>query len=395
MYGNAGADPQLFLLGFLLFLLGLAAGFWLGRRRRPPPRLPQVRARPRTKRPLDVLRDLLERDPAAADAFVDALAGDRDPAEAQLVLGTRLRLRGDWDAAARVHRQLLARPELSAARVREAELELARDHRAAGRLDRARRLLERLLPERGADRDAVRSELLELELDAGDPGTAATLAARLVERGDDGARAVLAHCRCALAEAARERGATAEARSHVAAALQADPDCARALLLQADLAAARGRYREAATALRTLGERAPSFLPLALPKLAEVQAQLGRAQEEERLLRRWHEQRSSASLLERLAELRETRDAPEAQRTALLRDLEGHPNLRLFRRLLAFGAGAEEARRSLDAAAATLLAASPPWRCEVCDATPAEHEWRCGSCGSWESVAPSRGLLGE
>jgi lipopolysaccharide biosynthesis regulator YciM len=394
LYGNAGADPQLFLLGFLLFLLGVAGGFWLGRRRRPPPRLPRV-PRPRTKRPLDVLRELLEQDPVAADVFVDALAGDRDPAEAQLVLGTRLRLRGHWDAATRVHRQLLARPELSTARVREAELELARDHRAAGRLDRARRLLEQLLAERGADRDAVRRELLELELDAGDPGTAAALAARLVESGDDGARAVLAHCRCALAEAARERGATAEARSQVTAALQADPDCARALLLQADLAAARGRYREAATAVRALGERAPRFLPLALPRFAAVQAQLGRAQEEERLLRHWHEQLPSASLLERLAELREARDAPEAQRTALLRDLRGHPNLRLFRRLLALGGEAEETRPSIGDAADALLAASPSWRCEVCEATPAEHEWRCGSCGSWESVAPSRGLLGE
>jgi lipopolysaccharide biosynthesis regulator YciM len=395
LYGNAGADPQLFLLGFLLFLLGVAGGFWLGRRRRPPPRLPQVRPRARAKRPLDVLRDLLEEDPAAADAFVDALAGDRDPAEAQLALGTRLRLRGHWDAATRVHRQLLARPELATARVREAELELARDHRAAGRLDRARRLLERLLSERGADRDAVRRELLELELDAGDPGTAAALAARLVESGDDGARAALAHCRCALAEAARERGATAEARSQVAAALEADPDCARALLLQADLAAARGRYREAASALRSLGERAPRFLPLALPSLAAVQAQLGRTQEEERLLRRWHEQLPSASVLERLAELREARDGPGAQRAALLSDLEGHPNLRVFRRLLALGDEGAGAAPVLDAAAARLLAAAPPWGCEVCGATPAEHEWRCAACGSWESVAPSRGLLGE
>jgi lipopolysaccharide biosynthesis regulator YciM len=356
----------------------------------------RARARARARSPLEALGRLFDDDPDAADAFVAALNDGPETIDAHLALGLALRRRGAWDKASRLHRHLLARPGLSTLQVAQVEFQLALDHRAAGRIERARRLLEALAARRGDVAAAAREALFELEVETGNWETAISLARDGAFDAGGERGSVIAHCLCELAEGAIDRGDLRTARERLDDALRTDRNCVRATLLRADIEAEAGGWTQAAAALEGVLEQDARFVPEILERLTTVHAQLGTALDEERFLERVLQQAPSTPVLERLLALREARLGAEEARAFLCTEVARHPTLRGLSLLLQhWDAGDEAVTEALRTALATPeLARIPAYRCDACGAAADRLLWRCADCGAWGTVAPVQGLLG-
>ena len=80
---------------------------------------------------------LSEQQDQAIDAFIEAVTADPDTVDLHFALGNLFRRRGEYERAVRVHQNLLARADLSAADRQRAQVALAQDFFKAGLLDRA------------------------------------------------------------------------------------------------------------------------------------------------------------------------------------------------------------------------------------------------------------------
>ena len=84
------------------------------------------------------IRSLISDDPDAAIAALSDAArlGTAQAPDTYLALGALFRRTGDYARAIRLHKNMLASPQLPAARRAEVEAELAEDYRLAGMADR-------------------------------------------------------------------------------------------------------------------------------------------------------------------------------------------------------------------------------------------------------------------
>ena len=89
----------------------------------------------------------------AVDSLIEQLGIDESTFDTYLALGALVRRRGEVDKAINIHQNLLARPDLTATKRAQAELELANDYLGAGLLGRAEQLLVEMLERIGNARD--------------------------------------------------------------------------------------------------------------------------------------------------------------------------------------------------------------------------------------------------
>ena len=116
--------------------------------------------------------------PAEHELLLDGLLDEEDAAYLPLALGNLFRAQGDIDRAVRLRERVLANPDADNALKGRAWLELGRDYRKAGFLDRAQRAFKEAA-RLGVSVRAVGVELMRLHADCGDFAAAATEAAAL------------------------------------------------------------------------------------------------------------------------------------------------------------------------------------------------------------------------
>jgi lipopolysaccharide biosynthesis regulator YciM len=203
----------------------------------------------------------------------------------------------------------------------------------------------------------------------------------------------VAHFHCELAEQALAAQDEATARGHLEQALKANRKSVRAAILAGNLAASRGERDEAIGYWRGVGEQSPDYLPRVAGRLADALDAGGRRAEALNFLRRSLLDHPSIDLLE-LAHARVAAWEGPAAGEALLRDeLQRHPSLAGFERLLAARPGAMlgdtpvEPLRTLIQAQVRKLAR---YRCSKCGFRAREFHWQCPGCSSWDSYPPRR-----
>lgn len=122
---------------------------------------------------------------AAIEELSRAVQNDTDSVEIYLALGNLYRLRGDIDKAVHIRRCLIARPGLENSFRARAFLELGRDYRRGGFIDRAQSAFEQAV-RTGADKETI---LLEMASLSGDSGTFDQAAAQFKRLGNSIAEA--------------------------------------------------------------------------------------------------------------------------------------------------------------------------------------------------------------
>lgn len=324
----------------------------------------------------------------AVEAFLRAVAVDRDTVETQFALGALFRRRGEVDRAIRVHQNLIARETLEPQFREQASYALAQDYLRAGLFDRAEKLLLEL-SEAGTYRIAALKDLSSIYELERDWDKAIAIHRTLARIGRPEQPTAIAHYHCELAEAARLAKDYPRARELLDTARSEHKRFARAMLLAADVALDE---RDPETAVRNL-----RGVPLQRPELAgEVLPRLVRA------LRAAGREADLSQLLTELAG--DGRDVADAiAHAAILAGEVGSPALLALARdyvgrepaiaetiaaLLPGGAPDDEALKRLCAALKRQALKAPRFRCGDCGFSSASFFWQCPGCKSWDTLKP-------
>jgi len=335
---------------------------------------------------------LNEQPDKAIDAFIEVVRLDPETIDLHFALGNLFRRRGEVDRAVRIHTHLLNRADLPARSRAEALAELGQDFLKGGLLDRAEDSFARLLDEPRHRVEALRALLRIYQMER-EWGKAIEIARRLEREAGESSHAQVAHFHCESAEKALAAKDEEGARNHLEQALKINRKSVRAAILAGDLAARRGEGEEAISHWRGVGEMNPEYLPLVAGRLADALDAAGRRAEALNFLRRSLLDHPSIDLLD-IAHARVAAwESPPAAEALLRDELQRHPSLLGFERLLAsraaaaFGDAPVEQLRTLIQAQARKLAR---YRCSRCGFRAREFHWQCPGCTSWDSYPPRR-----
>jgi lipopolysaccharide biosynthesis regulator YciM len=202
----------------------------------------------------------------------------------------------------------------------------------------------------------------------------------------------VAHFHCESAEKALAAGNEEQASDHLEQALKSNRKSVRAAILAGDLALRRGAADEAIGHWRAVGEINPDYLPLVAGRLADALDAAGRRAEALNFLRRSLLDHPSIDLLDITHARVAAWESPAAAEALLREELQRHPSLAGFERLLAsraaaFGDAPVEQLHALIKAQARKLAR---FRCSKCGFRAREFHWQCPGCSSWDSYPPRR-----
>lgn len=328
----------------------------------------------------------------AVEAFLRAVAVDRDTVETHFALGALFRRRGEVDRAIRVHQNLMARADLDSAYREQATYALAQDYLRAGLFDRTEKLLTQL-SEAGTYRMAALRDLVRVYEIQRDWDRAIAMHRELARIANPPQPQAIAHYYAELAEIARAQGDFDGARRHLRSARHEQKRFPRGALVRADVALDLGDAELAVGLLRRVVAHEPTLAGEVLPRLVKALRAAGREHELDAVLR------------EIAGQGREVADA--LAHAAIVAGELGSPALVALVALARDYVHTEPAVAEMvealwpkdvpldDAAVQRLCGAlrrqalrNPRFRCSECGFASTSFFWQCPGCKTWESLRP-------
>ena len=372
-----------------LILTGAIVGWYTTRRWRigttPTP------SRPPSSDYLAGLNFLVNEQPdRAVEAFLRAVALDRDTVETQFALGALFRRRGEVDRAIRIHQNLMTRTELDPVHREQATYALAQDFLRAGVYDRAEKLLQ-TLSTAGTYRIAALRDLTHVYEVEHDWERAIDVHRELARIANPQQPSAIAHYWCELAALAMSARDYPTAEAHLSAARAEQRRFPRGALLRADLAVALGDPPLALRLLKRVAMHQPALAGEVLPRLVATLAAAGREHELAPLLAELASEggRDIADALAQAAIL-----AAEPANPALLGLVREYvtrePTVaELVGALLPPPAVPDDATLLRLAAALRRQALrAARFRCTECGFSSTGWFWQCPGCKSWDALRP-------
>lgn len=380
------------LLLLAAFVLATGVGWWLGRRdaNKSPVQSPAL-----AEEYFKGLSFLLDEQPdEAIDHFLQALDINSETVDTHLALGRLFRKRGDVEKATRIHRALLARPDLEKSQLLLAQYELANDYMAAGLLDRAERILLELGNAQGEIKWRSLQLLMELYQNEKEWDRSITVAQQLLGRKHPSTRPLLAHFCCEKAQVFICSGGIEAARKELKRALGYDGSCVRASLLKGSLELGAGNYRKAIKAYKKVRYQDASFLTEIITGLAHCYHKLGREKELGQFLRDCLQDNASVGLALAAADYLYFGDNKLEDTNRFIGDaLQASPSLNSVAYLLDAqkqkpGPVKKEMLDNLQAIVGQLIELQPVYRCNHCGYSGKKLVWLCPGCRKWGTIKP-------
>lgn len=316
-----------------------------------------------------------------------------DAVEVQQVVSHLYREVGKVERAIEIHRELLARKDLTRAERAHALASLGTDYRKAGFLDRAGRAYADALDVEPRNLHALagQQKLHEEQRQWREAYEIQTRLARM-RKSDDGL--VLGFLQAEMGREALAAGRRDAAEEAFLTALSLDRRVFPAHLALAELWLERDP-RRAAHLLEDAIAAAPERAYLAFPAIQDAYARAGEPSRFAALCERLVSQdpRDWRARLALARQLREGGRAPEAL-GLLLRAVEANPHvllvhLEVWRTLRALGALGPEEQRYVAAVEASAVYVDPHI-CTVCRYRADDMLWRCPHCHEWNTFVEER-----
>ncbi|MDR0807453.1 MAG: lipopolysaccharide assembly protein LapB [Enterobacteriaceae bacterium] len=384
---------------FLLLPVAAAYGWYMGRRGVQQER--QQEANKLSRGYVDGVNFLLSnQQDKAVDLFVDMLKEDGDAFEAHLTLGNLFRSRGEVDRAIRIHQSLVESASLSFEQRLLATQQLGWDYMAAGLYDRAESMFNQLIDEQDFRISALK-QLLIIHQATSDWLQAIDVADKLVKAGKEYFRIEIAHFYCELALQSMSSDDLDKAMALLKKAATADKNCARVSIMVGRIWIARGDDIKAIEALERVIDQDKDFVSETIPMLHECYQRLDQPDQWVGYLKRCVAENTGSAAELMLADMLELRKGRDAAQLYINRQLQSHPTMRGFHRLMDYQLSeAEEGRAKeslliLREMVGEQIRTKPRYRCEKCGLTANSLYWHCPSCKSWSTVKPIRGLDGQ
>lgn len=324
----------------------------------------------------------------AIEAFTEALKADSNTLELHFALGSLFRRTGEMDRAIRLHQGLLDRDSLAEPQKLMALAELAQDYLKAGLFDRAEEIFIKLTETRYAN-SALRA-LLEIYVREKEWLQAIDVAQRLETLTGKPLRMEVAQFYCELAQQHVLLGHIAEARAHLAAALEANRDCVRANVMLGDIEAAAGAHSNALVSWRAVELQVPDYIELIAERMMSSWRSLGNPEDGlawlHDIVRKYRLEETARVLFEATLDLK----GPEAAYRMAHEEAEQTPTLTALDRLLqakVSGMPDGDLRLVMDSIREH-LEKTAFHRCRTCGYTARQFHWHCPSCSEWETFPP-------
>lgn len=336
----------------------------------------------------------------AVDLFLDMLKEDSSTVEAHLTLGNLFRSRGEVDRAIRIHQSLMESASLTYEQRLLAIQQLGRDYMAAGLYDRAEDMFTQLVDETDFRIGALQ-QLLLIHQATSDWQKAIEVAERLVKLGKDKQRTEIAHFYCELALQLMGNDDLDRAMTLLKKGAAADKNCARVSIMMGRIFMAKGEYAKAVETLQRVIDQDSELVSETLEMLQVCFQQLNKPEEWEAFLKRCVEENTGAVAELMLAGILEHKEGAETAQVYINRQLQRHPTMRVFHRLIDYHLqDAEEGRAKeslivLRDMVGEQVRTKPRYRCQKCGFTAFTMYWHCPSCRAWSTVKPIRGLDGQ
>lgn len=280
----------------------------------------------------------------AVDLFLDMLKEDTGTVEAHLTLGNLFRSRGEVDRAIRIHQSLMESASLTYDQRLLAVQQLGRDYMAAGLYDRAEGMFKQLVDETDFRLSALQ-QLLQIYQATSDWQSAIEVAERLVKLGKDKHRGEIANFWCELALQQMAGNDLDKAMALLRKGAAADRNSARVSIMMGRVWMEKGDYAKAVESLERVIEQDKELVGETLEMLQTCYQQLGKTDEWEAFLRRCAEENTGATADLMLAQILEQREGAESAQNYVTRQLERHPTMRVFHKLIDYHINeAEEGR---------------------------------------------------
>lgn len=384
------------LLVYLVILIALALGWWLGRRSRSTKMSVDLLPSAAIKSLTDIIN---QESDIAIDRFVDEFEVNESTFETHMALGNVSRRRGEIEKAIKVHQNLISRPNLSSRLQDEAYFELAKDYLQAGLLDRAENLFQDLVKTDGPFRKQAQFCLLSLYEDEQEWNEAAVIAEALVpkrilrQRTSEEQKILqrMSHYYCEMAQQAIDTRRFEDAINYTDKAQAVSRQSLRSAYLRACIAAMQDDHRGIERVLPILIEPQSKLLFEALwlvnlllkPKTTEQSIQT---------IVRLYSQVQSAEILTLLS------DYGVEGRRKQLELLDSHIALKPSNRALALWAntsGKKLLPSNLQALFVTVFTrlrdSEKRYRCSNCGFSGKQFYWKCPTCKQWDTVELIRG----
>jgi len=336
----------------------------------------------------------------AVDLFLDMLKEDTGTVEAHLTLGNLFRSRGEVDRAIRIHQTLMESASLTYDQRLLAVQQLGRDYMTAGLYDRAEDMFSQLVDETDFRIGALQ-QLLQIYQATSDWQKAIEVAERLVKLGKEKHRPEIAHFWCELALQQMGNNEMDKAMSLLKKGAAADRNSARISIMMGRVFMAKGEYDKAVESLQRVIEQDRELVSETLEMLQTCYQQLGKNDEWETFLRRAVEENTGATAELMLAQILEQQEGVENAQTYVTRQLQRHPTMRVFHKLMDYHLNEAEEGRAKESLmvlrdmVGEQVRSKPRYRCAKCGFTAYTLYWHCPSCRSWATVKPIRGLDGQ
>lgn len=336
----------------------------------------------------------------AVDLFLDMLKEDTGTVEAHLTLGNLFRSRGEVDRAIRIHQSLMESASLTYDQRLLAVQQLGRDYMAAGLYDRAEGMFKQLVDETDFRLSALQ-QLLQIYQATSDWQSAIEVAERLVKLGKDKHRGEIANFWCELALQQMAGNDLDKAMALLRKGAATDRNSARVSIMMGRVWMEKGDYAKAVESLERVIEQDKELVGETLEMLQTCYQQLGKIDEWEAFLRRCAEENTGATADLMLAQILEQREGAESAQNYVTRQLERHPTMRVFHKLIDYHINEAEEGRAKESLGVLRhmvgeqVRSKPRYRCQKCGFTAHTLYWHCPSCRSWSTIKPIRGLDGQ
>ncbi len=384
---------------FLLLPVAAAYGWYMGRRSAQQDRQ-QEASRLSRDYVAGVNFLLSNQQDKAVDLFLDMLKEDSGTVEAHLTLGNLFRSRGEVDRAIRIHQALMESASLTYDQRLLAIQQLGRDYMAAGFYDRAEEMFSQLTDETDFRIGALQ-QLLIIHQATSDWPKAIDVAERLVKLGKDKQRMEIAHFYCELALQAMSSDDLDRAMGLLKKGESADRDSARVSIMMGRIHMANGDYAKAVGMFERVIEQDKELVSETLEMLETCYARLQQPKAWADYLSRCVEENTGAIAELYLSDIIEHNEGGEVAQIYINRQLQRHPTMRVFHRLMDYhlheaeDGRAKESLMVLRDMVGEQIRTKPRYRCLKCGFTAHALYWHCPSCRAWSSVKPIRGLDGQ
>ncbi|MCS3430114.1 lipopolysaccharide assembly protein LapB [Klebsiella sp. BIGb0407] len=384
---------------FLLLPIAAAYGWYMGRRSAQQDK--QQEASRLSRDYVTGVNFLLSnQQDKAVDLFLEMLKEDTGTVEAHLTLGNLFRQRGEVDRAIRIHQTLMESASLNYDQRLLAVQQLGRDYMAAGLYDRAEDMFSQLIDETDYRISALQ-QLLQIHQATSDWQKAIDVAEKLVKFGKDAQRVEIAHFYCELALLSMGSDSLDKGLALLKKGAAADKNSARVSIMMGRIFIEKNEYARAAEILSRVIEQDSELVSETLDMLHTCYRELDKVEEWESFLRRCVEENVGASAELLLAEVLELKEGADTAQIYINRQLQRHPTMRVFHRLMDYHLHEAEEGRAKESLmilrdmVGEQIRTKPRYRCQKCGFTAFSLYWHCPSCRAWSTVKPIRGLDGQ